>query len=209
MSGDGEATCWGRNDVGQASPPLDEDDLVGVWAGLEHNCALRGDRTAVCWGSNGQGQSAPPEGEFDHLALTEFSSCGLLRGGDVVCWGGDTPPLGGGPYRMITAGRRFMCGLTEDGTARCAGAGIDPAQPPAGRFDFIGCGYASCCAVRADGSATCWGRNDRDQAEAVGPLTEVAMGLFHACGVGDDGRVRCWGDSRVGAEIPPTCLEQP
>jgi alpha-tubulin suppressor-like RCC1 family protein len=100
--------CWGSNGSGQAirggpkvvsAPTLVDLGAPAdrVVAGVYHSCALvsRAESSqVVCWGDNRFGQCGPsiarPIDGIDDaidLALGEWHSCALHRGGAVSCWG--------------------------------------------------------------------------------------------------------------------------
>ena len=52
---DGTVACWGRNDLGQATPP--GGTFTQVSAGGYHTCGVKTDGTVACWGDNFSGQA--------------------------------------------------------------------------------------------------------------------------------------------------------
>ena len=58
--------------------------------------------------------------------LGDVHSCGLLVGGDIVCWGyddGRATPLPG-TFVSLTAGDERVCGIRRDGAVDCWGRGL-------------------------------------------------------------------------------------
>ena len=53
-------SAWGRNDFGQATPPVGA--FTAVSGGGDHTCGMRTDGTAACWGKNTSGEATPPPG---------------------------------------------------------------------------------------------------------------------------------------------------
>ncbi len=50
LGDDGSISCWGANDVGQASPPA-SGRFTAISSGHKGTCALRDDGAVLCWGS--------------------------------------------------------------------------------------------------------------------------------------------------------------
>jgi alpha-tubulin suppressor-like RCC1 family protein len=121
---DGTLACWGRNDVGQATPPSG-NGFVQVAAGGIHSCALKADHSVVCWGSNVVGQSSPPATPFVRVHAGFSHSCGHRSDGGVECWGnnvyGQTSPLPAGAFTEISTGFFHTCGMRSNGKVLCWG----------------------------------------------------------------------------------------
>ena len=113
----GTVKCWGFNDAGQLgdnsttnrSTPVDVwfemSGFAAISAGGSHTCALITGGTAKCWGYNGFGQlgvdttttsptgiSSRPVEVSGLTGITAISaggdsSCALVTGGTVKCWG--------------------------------------------------------------------------------------------------------------------------
>ena len=217
---DGTVYCWGYNEhgsvgvAGEAVQPLavrvvDADGVpmqgaVQLFAGSEHNCALRGDGSAACWGFNwagqlgngGTGVAFVPQPVdvsdaigFLDLALGTDHACGLSVLGAVYCWGyhasGQLGVGGSGPLVRPL-----------------------PELVPIGQAVAVGAGGAHSCAVLADGTARCWGNNDTGQLGA-GPaalqspdplvvkgaadLVAIDAGVGHTCALTAGGAMHCWG----------------
>ena len=50
LHSNGSITCWGRNDVGQATPPT-SGRFVAISSDYKGTCAVRDDGAVLCWGS--------------------------------------------------------------------------------------------------------------------------------------------------------------
>ena len=176
---DGTVTCWGLNDVGQASPPSGR--FRSVSAGSGHTCGLRTDGTVACWGSQYRYEAIrPPAGQFLSLSSDggpEF--CGVRVDQSVTCWTGhDSPPL---PSELAS-------------------------QLPPGAFQSVSVGSVGfeACGIRVDGNVACWGVNFFGQLDPPpGPFKSVSLGDYHACGVRTDETIVCWGDIQLGQAAPP------
>lgn len=129
-------------------------------------------------------------------------------------------------------GELHGCGLKEDGSVSCWGAGSTgddscdedltltvnsgQDQPPAGPFEYLASGSYHSCAVRTDGTIACWGAGttDTDCSEteiecgqamppSEGGFVQVAGGFTHSCGLKETGKVVCWGSDSFGRSSPP------
>ena len=60
LDSDGQVSCWGNDEVGQASPPSGRFVALDADANGRHACALADDATATCWGLDTEGQIDVP-----------------------------------------------------------------------------------------------------------------------------------------------------
>lgn len=193
-----------------------------------HQCMLRSDGATVCWGNNGQGQLGqgssgtgslgpvvvPNVSNVQQLAVSSLGTCGVLRSGNVVCWGGNfgagaASVSGLDDVRQLTSSAQAFCALLGSGTVTCFDdvgvitpvVGLDAVRRVVGGFNHI-------CAVRTDDSLWCWGANDiaqlgtgatgdatvtPGQATMFSNVAEVALGLQHTCVRSRAGGVSCVG----------------
>ncbi|MEM9488883.1 MAG: hypothetical protein AAGC55_07045, partial [Myxococcota bacterium] len=157
-------TDWiGNNELPSSEPPVDFGaEVLQLSAGGYHTCALLAGGLVYCWGRNDVGQlgygnnitigddesplSAGPVdvgGMAIQISAGQFSTCALLDGGGVTCWGnnnsgemgyGHTDVIGddelpasaglvdlGGPAVQIAAGSLWACALMATGDVRCWG----------------------------------------------------------------------------------------
>ncbi len=162
----GALKCWGSNASGQVGDgsgtgPVKAPSLVtglasGVLAaaaGSAHTCALLTGGGVKCWGDNASGQlgdlstsaKATPAQVFGltsgavAVAAGGATSCALLAGGAVKCWGANTyGQLGTGDtvkkniptagpllegIATISVGGNHACALLASGVIQCWGAG--------------------------------------------------------------------------------------
>ncbi len=214
----GVVKCWGANYAGQlgdgtttnASIPVEVSGARGalqVAAGADHACALLVVGTVKCWGRNffgqlGNGQSGFPQESLvpvDVVGLSDVvsistgaaSTCGLLAGGTVKCWGGNT-------YGQVGNG------TTVDSSLPSAVSGVSGATA-------LASGFHHACATVVGGGIRCWGRNhlgqlgdgrttDSSTAVVVSGITgatTIGLGSFHSCAAGP-GLTRCWGTNANG-----------
>ncbi len=198
--------------MGQAgAPPARATQLA---TGASHSCALVEGGEVRCWGSNGFSQGgdgkalgvpyavsverAPGEalGGVQGFALGDLSSCALVGGGEVSCWGSFFPSYG----------------QTTPVPIELAGGA------PLGGAEAVELGSSHACALLSGGAVYCWGDNKRGQLANVGvpdgtyqavaaevspgvPMTGVvalALGAQHTCALLGEGKVSCWGDNLSG-----------
>jgi alpha-tubulin suppressor-like RCC1 family protein len=198
--------CWGLNanyqlgaDVGNVSEtPVSVAGLSGVSkvaGGGAHTCALLNSGALKCWGYNYYGSLGNGANEdtfvpqdvvgLDHSVIDVvagyLSTCALLEGGQVKCWGllldifSNTPVAVAGLESGVThlaMGSDHLCTLHTGGQVRCVGSN------DAGQL--------------GDGT------NDGRNIPAVVPglesgVTVLAAGLSHNCGATASGQVWCWG----------------
>ena len=123
---------------------------------------LRTDGSVECWGRDDWDQTTDaPSGAFSQVSAGTYHSCGVQRGGGVVCWGGsnygrtDAPS---GNFSQVSAGIWHSCGVETDGDVSCWGSNLDGRRDaPSGAFSQVSAGWAHSCGVRTDGSLECWG----------------------------------------------------
>jgi len=133
--------------------------MQAVSAGVHHTCGLAG-AEAFCWGGNEAGETGRPHPSSDDLPAPVDAKGQDLR------------------FRVVAAGHRHSCGLTEGGEAYCwgdnergqLGIGVVGGQyhtpqkvlavVGAEGFAalFVGADYS--CGLTDRGEAFCWGRND-------------------------------------------------
>lgn len=190
-------------------------DATSISSGATHTCATRSTGGVVCWGGNGHGQLGDgTTGNAAQVRLTpvpvvgvlgatkvvaaDFSTCAILVGGSVACWGWDAAgQLGDGTtgdaqhHRLTAVSAVGLTGVT----------------------DLAG-GSAHMCASTALGSVRCWGDNSTGQIgngtagyqsvllptlvagldDAVG----VGAGTSHSCVLRATGGIGCWGGGAYG-----------
>jgi alpha-tubulin suppressor-like RCC1 family protein len=211
----GQVACFGQNDNGQlgngtitdSDVPVTVSGLTNatqVAAGMVHACAVVANGQVACWGGNTLGElgngttsafSSVPVAVLGitdavEVSTTGVSSCAVLVGGHVMCWG----------YNIG--------GYLGDGTTSPSDVPI----PVAGLTDAvqISSGQDHTCALRVGGQVVCWGENesgglgDGTTNPSTGPSTPVAVtGLTDAvqivvgdgfsCALRRGGQVVCWG----------------
>ena len=217
-------TTLGRDETPDTLPTLQLGEgrtVLGLDTGSRHGCAVLDDGAVRCWGRNPQGQLGVPGavstgyngvptenppvqvgGDAIAVATGSLSSCVILTGGAVRCWGeggkgvngqgdevdlgiavspGSVPPIAlGGPATAITVGRSHACVILQSGFVRCWGEGAaQPLQPPGPVPQDIG----------DDEAPTASAAFDLGGEEAVA----ISAGASSTCGINESGDLYCWG----------------
>ena len=193
----------------------------------------------------------PANTQFSQLSTGWYFACGIRTSDkQVECWGNAEAMAGcepgipatdqlaapAGAFRQISSNAYQSCGVREDGTLACWGAGEpadDPkellcdkelnygqATPPSGTFSQVSVGSSHVCAVRTDGTLACWGAGKQtgdcasdidgcgqSAPPADGGFVEVLAANSNSCGMKSDGKVRCWGSNTFGRSTPPAELQ--
>ncbi len=184
-----------------------EGSVVKMVAGMWHTCALLDSGSVVCWGSNDRGQlgtgastgkakvPTPIEALGDNvltLAAGGHSTCAVLTGGELKCWGANKKGQLGD-------------GTIQDHPLPAAVTGLESG------VQSVGVGETHACALMQTGGVKCWGINDKGQvgnglvtdlektAVDVYGLTSgviaISVGFNHSCALLDTGAVKCWGSN--------------
>lgn len=163
----------------------------------------------------------PPSGPPVQVDCGDFTTCAVVSGGEVRCWGrGKAGELGngGGPDQSkgvvvhgvervtsIALASQFACALGADKRVRCWGTGrlANDGKPKVrvkatevagveGAEELVASGAIAC--ARTATSITCWGADGATIGTPPGgPFTQVAAGFTHGCALDSKGSVTCWG----------------
>ncbi len=176
--------------------------------GWQHTCALLSSGAVKCWGSNGNGelgdgtttQRGSPAAAINLGAAATaivsgaLSSCALLTGGTVKCWGSNA------------------FGQLGDSTMISRSTPVSVINLGGAAMAIAGGGYHT-CAILSGGGVKCWGNNDSGQlgdgttTQRSSPVsvsnldaaaTGIAGGGFHTCALLSSGAVMCWGGNGSG-----------
>ena len=227
LTADGTVWCWGWNNYGQVGAMQIDDkavvsrpqqvaglsDVVQLRVGGNHNCVLTQSASALCWGDNFNGQLGNPSlqetvrsiptpvtsiARFVSLAAGGAHTCGLLRDGDVACWGWN----------------RY--GQVGNGSGGFAVDIVNP-SPVVGLQEIISLAVGSkhLCATDTNGIVSCWGDNASgqlgigvfgDTAALATPRTVTlavpglgsSVGVDHSCALLSSLELSCWGRNEFG-----------
>lgn len=203
----GSIDCWGLT----ASTPITSHiagDFDQIAAGDYHVCArATSDWTVTCWGDNYANRATPPAGTQAYLLSAGYdSTCAIIGGGALSCWGNDgsgQTDAPSGNYSDVTTGYAFSCALhndgnANDGTVACWGFNPDGrATPPAGVVftDIESAWAASCGILKSDHTLQCWGSDGNITSAPSGAFRSLSGGDTHMCGLTyTTGSLVCWGD---------------
>jgi alpha-tubulin suppressor-like RCC1 family protein len=216
LTPDGEAYCWGLNNVGQLGngTQTNTDAPAKVLGGLRftklvamgmppvtHTCGLTTSHALYCWGRNYNGELGSPGSDFSttpvpvtgglqfkDVAGNQVLTCGVTTGHQAYCWGaGSSGELGdGGASNQYLVPHAVVGGL---------------------QFESITVAWGHVCALTTAGEALCWGYNGHGQLGTGDDLprsvptavqggllfTQISAGGAYTCGITTGSRAYCWG----------------
>lgn len=242
---DGKVKCWGRNDFGQLGlgdtshrgidevatelPYLDfGEEVLAIYAGTVHSCALLESNQVVCWGRNNAGQlgqghfnnlgdqqsvgSIPPiqfSKEVIQLDLSSISNhvCAIFEDRDMKCWGENFYGQLGYGDQDVRGGAGFQMSSLES-------VSVDQSLNPL----FVTTGNAHSCVLLDSFDFKCWGRNQFEQlarpdVDSIGgsdlpsehsslslgvDIQHISAGNISTCATTSLGEVICWGGNNFG-----------
>lgn len=207
----GVATCWGRNDEDQASPPTTAFSELALGAFI--SCGLTIDGLVSCWGHDISSET-PTNPGFSSIAAGLNVACAVNVESDVQCWvaGGSTVTYEGSWSNLAVY--NHICAVGTDAALECWSSFEDyhvhyDGMPTDVGFVDVCLGWpGNGCVLTEAGAVTCWGA-DYTGYENYLPLAEVTLskmscGSFHACGLSADGAAICWGGDNGGqTDVPP------
>lgn len=220
----GPQTC--SNGYSCSTTPVAVTGLSGVSAiaaGGDHTCALVSGGTVDCWGNNyygelGTGSTSGPDtctgfpcstapvavtglSGTTAIAAGYSSTCTLVSGGAVDCWGfNEDGELGDDTSTGPQTCNTYSCSTTPVAVTGLSGA------------TAIASGSEHTCALVSGGTVECWGHNNGGQlgngtttnsltpamVTGLSGATAVAAASDHTCALLSDGTVECWGDNQYG-----------
>lgn len=193
LTADGEAACWGWNNLGQAEVPAGR--YAAISAGHWSTWAVTFDGELVTWGSSSPPRRFPSTGDryVDvEVSVGDFGgACALTASGEAACWpeGISVPD---GPLRSVSLGWGGSgCALTPSGVAACWEWDGAPAEVPEHAYVMISAGA---CGVTERGDVVCWDRGIAGPPDLpAGRYVSVRAGTTHGCALTDEGAAHCWG----------------
>ncbi|MBN1439623.1 MAG: hypothetical protein JW929_09460 [Anaerolineales bacterium] len=213
---DGAMQCWGKNTSGQlgggfvsngSNTPVDvvvlDGEINAMALGSDYTCVLTAAGGVKCWGWNhsgqlGDGTNVESRTPVDVVGLSGgviavsarlSTTCALLEGGSVECWGG----MVGEP--------------SGDGAPADSNVPL-PIKGLSSGMTSISAGWFHACALTAGGGAKCWGGNNYGQlgigtkslwefpADVVEPaddFLDIRVGNAFTCARTKARGVKCWG----------------
>ena len=222
----GSAKCWGYNEEGQlgndsyvdSSVPVSVEGIsnaIAIITGGYHACALISGGSVKCWGANWDGQIGDDSSDSNRptaqsvvgistaiqIAAADDSSCALLAGGGVKCWGANYD----GQLGNVVSG---------DSSAVPVTANYQNGDPITGAIQLTGSKtFNHYCIRYSNGVAECWGSNEDGQlgngedeneysypvqVSQISDFAYIAAGWANTCGQRVNGSVYCWGNNELG-----------
>ena len=238
ITGTNAILCWGRNDVGQTTPPS-RPDFNDVDLGEDYSCGtelLRSQHANtrgtiprwICWGGTEElptSRTGSGLYRWDPSAISITHKCGLAAwyprnryasdSRTTHCEGSNTFGQRDLGEDNVVVGGWHTCRLsTSNGLIECAGRN-DSGQTdiPSGRYVSVDTGREHTCAVTTDNRLRCWGDDILGQSSPPGgsDYLEVSSNAFanFNCALTDEKKVRCWGDNRYGQLNIPAAIAAP
>ena len=163
----------------------------------------------------------PPAGPPTQVDCGDFTTCAIIQGGSVRCWGRDKAGElgdGGGADRpkgivvrgvenvtTIALASQFACAVSADKKVKCWGTGrlandgkvkehvrATDVVGVDGVEELVASGAIAC--ARSATAITCWGADASTiGAPPAGSFVQVSAGFTHACALDKKGAVTCWG----------------
>jgi alpha-tubulin suppressor-like RCC1 family protein len=212
----GTMRCWGGNTTGNVGEgyvydisghPVEikniHEPIRSMVLGFSHTCVLTDSGGVKCWGSNDFGQLGNETNERSEMPVDVVglssgviaisgrynSTCALMEGGAVKCWGENTVGVLGDDTTIDRNTPVNVMGLTSG-------------------IVSISVGWEHACALTDKGGAKCWGKNffgqlgngttsdselPVDVIEPANDFLDVKAGDSITCARIKTGGVKCWG----------------
>ena len=199
LHADGTLSCWGKNNLGQATPPTGV--FVGTAATSGTACGIQESGEILCWGNVGAGDEVlnAPSGSWFEIRCSTVDCVVLNAAGNLGWWGvgfGDLPPPAGVYISADVSDN--ICAVEFTGRLVCWETDGSEWEPLVGTFVSVAVGPLFGCALDALGAASCWSTNDwaSDWGVDQPPSEQWAFMDFeadHGCGLTWTGDAVCWG----------------
>jgi alpha-tubulin suppressor-like RCC1 family protein len=197
----GGAKCWGELPYEPAA----------------RACALGPDRRVRCSGENdlgqlGDGTTEPHAGPvlvagvFDATSLATdgtASTCAVVAGGGVTCWGGFAPAKQDEQPSLAPTRAPDVYGIDWSCGSLLLSGPLGGERAPRGPQAVLGvagavgivAGNGGYCVARRDGTVACWSDDRPAHAiEGVSAARGLAGSRDHVCALLEGGGAACWGD---------------
>ena len=183
----GQVKCWGSNRYGALGledtarrsgrpiymganlPAVALGQVAtGIFAGVDHSCAILASGAIKCWGRNDYGQ----------LGLGDTNDRGDNAGemGSLA-----TVNLGGRTVKSLGVGYRHTCAVVDDNSLRCWGWNL---------YGQLGLGDQL---TRGDNAGEMGAALPAVNLGTGRTAVAVSAGVYNTCAILDDGSVKCWG----------------
>jgi formylglycine-generating enzyme len=226
----------------QGTPSLSlNKEAMAIVSGRGHSCVLFKDETVQCWGSNdsgrlGIGSQDPVSGlaasvfasssKAKGLAASYDSTCALLGGKDIACWGDNQLPLNlTGALGINTTEPARGDAMNEMLMPVKVVLPGGPMPPILNAQAITSSGNHYCISTEATIGGPlgtyCWGLNDRGQlghgdtlhwgdgtdgrnmtnlppTPLGADLVQISAGRSHNCALYSNGDIKCWGSNLSG-----------
>lgn len=166
-------------------------------------------------------EDPPPAGPPVQVDCGDYTTCAIVEGGVVRCWGRDKAgELGDGRggdrgksvivrgvenATAVALASQFVCALGADKKVKCWGSGriANDGKPRdhakatdvvgvEGAEELVASGAIAC--ARTPTAITCWGTDPASiGTPPTGTFSQVAAGFTHGCALDKKGAVTCWG----------------
>lgn len=101
-----------------------------------------------------------------------------------------------GPWRQVSVGSQFACGIRSDQTVLCWGDDFyNQLDVPMQTFSSVVSDIVSSCGILTDGSVSCWGDLEYPYPLPGGFFRRLDGYWGAYCGIRDDGAIECWGQT--------------
>lgn len=225
VSAKDEIKCWGKNELGEGTPPAGLKNISEISLGMTNSCAIA-DKKVVCWGIQSTGSTSVPENLSNPHNLTSgwWHHCVQTDDG-LKCWGYPFKESTGpddSSLRGIVSGGLFNCGVSDIGV-KCwdeKGKTTLLEQSETTRQLKVGSNYV--CAITDAHGVLCW--KFEKNGEKAGTykrmysfvpsggilnIERISAGNSSTCVYGDSNEVKCWGSNPDGALDVPMQIEGP
>ena len=149
----------------------------------------------------------PVSAPWQFIACGGKHVCGLLRSGQVVCWGDNEVnqtaiPAEIPPAIALSVGWRHSCLITTTKRVVCWGDNSHgQLNSPPNLFRTVSAGTLHTCGMLVNGTGVCWGYEPTSQEPLLQTLVpgdgtqfnRVYAGGDVSCGLTSDGSAYCWG----------------
>jgi len=224
----GSVKCWGENEDGQlgnhsginnSAIPVEVEGInnaTAIITGGYHACALLESGSIKCWGDNYDGQlgngddgnassfpvSVASIDNATQIAAGNSSTCAMISGGGVRCWGDNSEGQLGNSTESYSFSATPISAKYENGDPISHAIAINGSKT-----------WEHYCVRYTSGVAECWGNNGDGQLGngssqdsysfpvQVSQITDFAYitpGWANTCGQRVNRSVYCWGNNEEG-----------